>query len=338
MEGFLAIDLAKDKLDAVISTGLKDAGVALKAVPNATKGFRDLFKESRAKGITKLYVCMEATGGYWRKAAKYFHDKGATVFVVNPSRIKAQRRMEQKRSKTDAIDAAVIMRFMKSQLPSLFAWNPPSDKVLRLQSLVRYREMCVGHRTAIQNLLSSQSASREVVGCAEKQLQQLNDQIEDLEERIHGLIASDSHLKSKFDLIATIPGVGDITTAVLLAELRGFAEVRDPRQATAFAGLDVIEESSGTMRKPARISKQGSRLLRVGFIRIAPSSCRRKGVWRFLYQKFLAKGLHKKQAHVAVARKMLELAVAIGVSERPYDSEKHHRALVFGNPTVAYSR
>lgn len=333
MQGFLAVDVAKDALECALAIGIADSGKALPAVPNTPKGYRTILRQCRQEGVTELLVCMEATGGYWQKLATFLYQKGIKVAVVNPARIKAQRRTEQTRSKTDRVDALVILRFLKSQLPNLFWWQPPTDAIRRLQSLVRYREMCVGQRTALCNLLSSQSAHDTVERFARTQLEEMERRIEQLNGEIAAVIRSDDRLSSKLESITSIDSIADVTAAVLLAEARGFAEIRDPRQATAFAGLDVIEESSGKMRKPSRISKQGNRLLRVAFIRIAPSACHRKGVWRELYRKFLAKGLHKRQAHVAVARKMLEVAVAIGVSESKYDRDKHIRAL--GLPCIA---
>jgi transposase len=60
---------------------------------------------------------MEATGAYWEALALYLHGLDQHVSVVNPARIKAFAQSELLRTKTDAVDAALIARFCKSQNP-----------------------------------------------------------------------------------------------------------------------------------------------------------------------------------------------------------------------------
>ena len=323
MQGLLAIDISKDKLDARLSVGINDPGIALEVVPNSLKGFKRLLKECRKRKISSLAICVEATGSYWQLLASFMHGKGAKVFVVNPARIKAQRKTQQKRAKTDKVDAGVILKFLKAHIADLHEWHPPSEAVVELQSLVRYRETCVSMRTAEMNLVRSRSGTRRVVKMALQHIAELDEHIHELEAQISTLIASDKNLSAFFSSATSIDGIGDVTAAVLIAELRAFAEVRNPRQATAFAGLDVITETSGTLAKPSRISKQGNRLLRVAFCRIAPAACRRKGHWRSIYMRLRARGLKTRQAHVAVARKMLEVAVAVCVSGQQYDAKRY---------------
>jgi transposase len=249
------------------------------------------------------------------------------VAVVNPARINAQRGTEQTRTKTDRVDAFVILRFFKSQYADLFWWQPPTPAILELQSLVRYRERCVSSRTAEQNFVHSRSAHPKVIAMAIHRIDELTVCIEEVEQMIEKLIAANEALSKFLEMIASINGIAETTAAILIAECRGFVEIRNARQATAFAGLDVIKYESGSIRRPPRISKQGNALLRMAFVRIAPSACARKGIWRELYRKFIAKGLHKRQAHCAIARKMLEVAVAVAVSGKKYDPEKHATAL-----------
>src|SRR5262249_10022517 len=262
MEGFLAIDVAKVKLDARLSKGLADPGIEIVAVPNRIQGYSKLLSQCKKLGITKLFVCMEATGALWFSVAKYFFDKGATIFVVNPARIKGQRKTEQKRTKTDRVDAALILRFMKAQLTDLKPWSPPSENLRELQSLVRYRETLASERTSKKNLMSSQAHTSAVLHMVRKQIKILDQDIAYIESEIDRLIGSDEHLRKQFTNATSVPYIARTTAPVIISELRAFAEVRDPRQATAFAGLDVVQEQSGTILKPSRISKQGNRLLR----------------------------------------------------------------------------
>jgi len=326
MDGFLALDVAKDKLDAIVSLGITDPGKDLSELPNQFKGFKKLLRHCQQLGVNKLYVCMEATGAYWHKVAKFFVEAGATVFVVNPKRIKGQRKTEQKRSKTDRVDKGLILRFMKAQLNDLQPWSPPSEAVRQLQSLVRFRESLVSERTAKKNQIKSQAAVPAVVRMAKQQIDDLNRDISELDKRIAEVIAQDPKLHEQYTNATSVPNIAQVTASIILGELRGFSEVRDPRQATAFAGLDVVHEESATLKKPPRISREGSRLLRSAVYRVAPGACRRSGQFRDLFLRLRSRGLKTKQAYVAVARKLLEITVAVVVSGQPFDPHRYQPA------------
>ena len=155
MDGLLSIDISKDVLDTRLCVG-STKETDLRQVSRSVKGLKELYRQIKDEGIKKLYVCMEATGDYWRMVADFFYGKKkSVVFVVNPARIKAQRKTEQKRSKTDRIDAGVILRFLKANLQELKAWSPPSKEVRKLQDLVRFRDLLVRQRASLKNLLKS---------------------------------------------------------------------------------------------------------------------------------------------------------------------------------------
>jgi transposase len=68
--------------------------------------------------------------------ALYLHDLEHRVSVVNPARIKAFAQSELLRTKTDAVNAALIARFCKSQSPE--PWIPPPSEIRILQARARH--------------------------------------------------------------------------------------------------------------------------------------------------------------------------------------------------------
>jgi transposase len=325
MDGLIGLDISKDWFDGSVCLGFSCAELSIPRLPNSKSGFQSLLKQARAVGITNLFVCMEATGSYWKEVALYLYDARVTVYVVNPARIKAQRRMEQKRSKTDKIDSALILRFLKSQLKELRPWSPPRESVEHLQSLVRFRELLVGDRTRMKNLLHSKPASPSVKTLAQRRIEEADEAIKEIDQEIELLIQTDEQLSAQCVSANSVPSIGPVTAAALLAECRAFSEISSPRQCTAFAGLDVITETSGSsIRAQPRISKQGSRLLRTAFYRAAVSAIKsRRGPFRSFYQKLLAKGLKKKQALTATARKLLEITTAVVLSGASFDTTRY---------------
>jgi transposase len=114
MASFLGIDLAKETFHAFL---LGDRADAKKVFPNTPKGFEQLTTWLKNRRADDVHVCMEATGAYWEALALYLHGLDQHVSVVNPARIKAFAQSELLRTKTDAVDAALIARFCKSQNP-----------------------------------------------------------------------------------------------------------------------------------------------------------------------------------------------------------------------------
>ena len=322
MDGFLGIDISKEFLDSKLSVGASGDELVLPRVTRDRAGLRQLFREVKVLGITKLHICMEATGSYWNDVALFFHKiKGASVYVVNPARIKAQRRTEQKRSKNDAIDAGVILRFLKGNLALLSPWHPPSPAVSQLQDLVRFRDLLVRQRASLKTYRKSKDGVPIVACLSTRQIEELDNAIDELEKQIGSVVDRDSVLAAQKELAESVDGIGPVASAVLLSECRAFEEIKDPRQATAFAGLDVVEVSSGTIKKPSHISHQGSGLLRKTFVCISAAAIRRPGRFRDFYLRLRQRGIKTKPALVAVARKLLEVTVAVVLSGRAFDPQ-----------------
>ena len=129
MASFLGIDLSKETFHACL---LGDGSEAKKAFPNTPKGFEQLTTWLKNRHAVEVHTCMEATGAYWEALALYLHTLEQHVSVVNPGRIKAFARSELLRTKTDAVDAALIARFCKSQSPEPWVQRRKSVSCKRL--------------------------------------------------------------------------------------------------------------------------------------------------------------------------------------------------------------
>ena len=120
-------------------------------------------------------------------------------------------------------------------------------------------------------------------------------------------------------LLRSIPGVGRITTEVVLAELADPTRFRSQKAVVAYAGLSPGQRESGGKRHDLHIEKQGSKLLRWILVEAAWRLRRCSIHWGLIYQKLRVKLHSPKKAIVAVARRLLCLMKAILDSGRPYD-------------------
>src|SRR5688572_914456 len=96
------------------------AGVA--SIANGVRGIAAWLASIPAGSI----VAMEATGAYHKVLAATAHAAGMRVFVFNPYALKHYARGIGQRGKTDPVDAHMIARYTKHELPKLIEWQPPS--------------------------------------------------------------------------------------------------------------------------------------------------------------------------------------------------------------------
>ena len=61
----------------------------------------------------------------------------------------------------------------------------------------------------------------------------------EIKEEITKMIKQDEQVKDSVKTVCTIPGVGLLTAVTILAETNGFELIRNKRQLTSYAGLDV---------------------------------------------------------------------------------------------------
>jgi len=208
----LGIDIAKQKFQVAL---LIENKLKHKVCNNSPAGFDALKVWLEKQKAPLLHACMEATSTYGEELATYLHDLGHTVSIVNPARVKGFAQSELIRTKTDSVDAGLIARFCLAMKPE--PWQPPSLEIRRLQALVRRAEALINMRIQEENRLGVSHDSVET--SIKEHISYLEKEIENVKRDITDQINKDPDLKSKKDLLNSIPGVSDTTSASVLAEL-----------------------------------------------------------------------------------------------------------------------
>jgi transposase len=150
--------------------------------------------------------------------------------------------------------------------------------------------------------------------------------IERLTRQARKLMAQDSQLAERFELLDSAPGIGEASAVQLLGELGVLAPDLEARQWVAYAGLDPRQYTSGTsVHKKPSISKSGNNHLRHALFMPALVAVQHDPYLRAFYQHLLAQGKFKMQALVAVMRKLLHALHAMFKTHQPYDGSKLFR-------------
>lgn len=314
---FLGIDISKEKFDAHL---IRDQETSSGQFDNSSQGFKQLQKWLKKRRIDQLHACMEATGSYGEALTYFLHEQGYQVSVVNPKIIKHYGQSKMQRNKTDKLDARLIAQYCQKETPRL--WQPPTEAERTLQALTRRLDALMADRTREKNRLTAKSHLDAVKQSIEETIAFYTQQIEKLEAQIQDHIDQHPHeLQKKQQLLTSIPGIGDKTAAILLAELPDIALFQSAKQVTAFAGLTPKQLQSGKMNRTGGIYKLGSRRLRTALYFPALSGKIHNPILRQMADRLAERGLTGMSAVAALMRKLLQLVYGVLKSGQPFDPD-----------------
>ncbi|MEG3905287.1 IS110 family transposase [Microcoleus sp. B4-C5] len=310
----LGIDISKKDFHVVLLK--EERGSKTKKFTNNTEGFESLNNWLKKQGVEELHACMEATSIYGDALAEFLYEAGYQVSVVNPARIKGFAKSELLRTKTDSVDAALIARFGAAIKPSL--WKPTPPEVKELQALLRRLESLTEMYQQEENRL--ETATVTVAKLTKAHWEYIKQQQAEIKKMISDHFDQHPHLKQQRELLTSIPGIGEQTAAVLLAEVGRIEDYKNARQLAAYAGLTPCERSSGTsVRGKTRLSCTGNVRLRKALYMPAVVAMRCNPLLKAMTERLLGRGKVKMQVIGALMRKLVHFAFGILKSQKPFD-------------------
>ncbi len=311
-DSVLGIDIGKQKFEVLL---LVNGKAKSKSVKNSKEGFAILSQWLNKHGAGLVHACMEATGNYGDELALYLHDAGHTVSIVNPVRIKGFAQSELIRTKNDTVDAGIIARFCLAMYPE--PWTPPAPAVRRLQAIARRLDALVAMRTQELNRLGV--AHSLVEPSIKEHLLYLDSEIEKLKKQMRSEIDKDPDLKTKRDLLISIPGISDTTISIILAEL-DFQKFESVREVVAFIGLAPKDKISGTSVKgKPRLCKIGNARLRKCFYMPAMVAIRFNPVVAEFHRRLKENGKNGKVIVCAAMRKLVHIIYGVLKTGKPFN-------------------
>jgi transposase len=227
----------------------------------------------------------------------------------------------------DNVDAAILAQLLRADLlPE--AWIAPA-KVRQLRALLRHRAGLVRLGTQLRNRIHAvaadfgydrsasywtgpgrgwlaeldlPAASREIVtDCLA-----VIDGLAPLIDRIDGELRQHARADPRVKVLTTLPGVGEFTALVMLAEIGDITRFGSARKLASWAGLTPTVRGSDLTVRHGHISKQGSAWLR-WVLNQAAQTAKRSPEFAAAYSS-IAKRRGKKIATIAIARKLLTRA------------------------------
>jgi len=313
---YAGIDVGKNYLDIFVHP----SGVQLQ-VKNDHKSIQSLAKKLLKQGVQ--LATLEATSKYHCLAHSVLHDAGVPVSVVNPFRSRQFADSMGNSAKTDKIDAQSLAHFAERMRPEPSA--PPEKHIKALHELHTARRQAADEVADLKRQL--QTADHSLVIKQIKVRIKLGEQHKEaLNEEIQSLIVRHTELKSKFDILTSIPGIGSITAAILLADLSELGQT-NAKEIAALAGVAPMNWDSGA-KHGHRMIRGGRRCVRNALYMCAVASVRRSNSLGAYYRRLIKRGKHPKVALTAVMRKLVIIANALITENRKWEidcPEKIHR-------------
>jgi len=290
---YVGLDVAK------LSLQLHLAG-RFHSLANDPRGHAQLLKLLRAQPGAQV-VC-EATGGYEQPIVRALQAADLPVSILEAGRVRYFARAQGQRAKTDPIDAAVLTHygeiFQPAPTPALSA---PQQ---RLADVSQRRRQLIHTRTMESN--RAEHYTDPLCMRQTRQLQKaLEKQIDQCDQLITALIAEDAELAHKATRLQTIPGVGPVVAATVLAEMPELGKL-NPQTAAALAGVAPYNRDSGNHAGWRHISG-GRRPVRCALYMATLSAVRYDRILKAFYLRLRAAGKKPLVALTACMRKLVVL-------------------------------
>jgi len=303
------IDVCKNWLDA----HLVPQGCSLR-VRNDAQGHQQLKRWLMKHDVT--LIAIEATGKWHRQVHRSLHASAFRVAIVNPLRARLFAEAIGLLAKTDRLDARMLALLAESLSPQAKA--PASEAVEALQELVTGRDSAVAEQTALQNQLAAANSSflrRQL----KARIVRIAKDIASLQAEIERSIGNDEALARRHAILLSIPGVGPVTAATLIATMAELGSCT-AKQIAMLAGLAPVADQSGA-REGQRVIRAGRAAARRVLYLCALSAKRCNPAMMALYDRLTAAGRPHKVALGAVARKLVVLANTLITQNRLWQPE-----------------
>jgi transposase len=325
----IGVDLHKCSLTTMV---LDEDGSILERKDIPTK-CRNQIREYFGSYGLQCQVAVESVGFY-----QWFWDlvrpEVGKLVLADPASLKA---FVGRKAKTDRNDALLLANLLREErLPMAYV---PTEPIRELRELVRHRHSLArslaAERRALRwvslknnlpgpSTLTSDRAQKWLLAQEEKlsavhrftsrqrldHIVALERDLLDADRLIQEAIEKTPELCQRIELLESIPGIGTLTAATILAETGDIARFKNIDQLSAYAGLAPRVSQSGETVHHGHISKQGPPLLRWVLQQAAWTAIRSDDRARRIWVR-ISKRAGAKKAATALGRKLLSYAWSV---------------------------
>ncbi|MBK8505984.1 MAG: IS110 family transposase [Saprospiraceae bacterium] len=273
---------------------------------------------------------MEFTGIYNNLLLEVLHNQSKTCYVVNAVEIKNSLGLT--RGKNDIVDAQRIAEYAYRFHDKLSIWAPLEANILKLNGLRTHRSQLIKVRKQLtqgaqDNKKFLGSDVFKVIDKSNSKIEKiLNEQIDAVDEKILETIKADLKLKTNYDLLTSVPGIGPITASALICVTKNFTRFDSAKKLSCYCGVVPFEKSSGNKIGKPHLSHAANKDLKALLHLGAGSILNSKHFLGQYYRRLVADGKHKSLARNNLKNKMLTTAFACVKKQIPFQIDYQYSA------------
>lgn len=274
----------------------------------------------------------------WGKMYDWLDEVAAEVILAHPVKVKA---IAEARIKNDKIDSATLAHLLRADLiPEAYAC---SADLRALKRVLRQRMFLVRIQTMLKNRIQAllyqydlerpkvsdlfgaagtkwirgvhlPSPDGEILAEDLALLDTVKERLTSSEGLIKELSAGDMGVR----WLKSMPGIGDFLSVLIRYEVGDIRRFRSAQKFSAYTGLIPSTYASGGKVHHGRITRQGNKYLRWAFIEAVTPAIKVSPELRSYYER-IKRRKGSKDARVATARKLAEIAWHVWSEERFYE-------------------
>lgn len=283
---------------------------------NDEAGFSDLLK---FLGKAPMHVCLEGTGGYERALCLFLSSAGAKLSMANPLMVRRFGESLGIVHKTDRVDARLLAEFCRVTKPHARHFEDGARRELR-QLVGAWKDLqrqLLQTKARLRSPMLPESAKQAL----EIAKNGISDGLDELSLQIDRVLSKDGGLADDVALLSSVPGIAKASALQILAYLPEDG-LRSARSLANYAGVAPCQRESGVGRRGSQIGTRCNRNLRKALFMCAMVARQYSPHLKAFALKLIAAGKTKKQAIVAIMRKLTHAIYAILTTRQPYDGEK----------------
>lgn len=294
---YIGVDISSETLDVSILTPGNEKQIAHRRFSNDISGCKEILtwlKSSKVKA-SRCWFCMEHTGVYGLELSCFLEKKKIAYTQYSPLHIK--RMMGVIRGKNDKADSKMIAQFAYLYRDRLEVTKMASKTLISLRVLLNHRSSLVNRKSSLKREVHYLSRTRLITDVSfvnrsiDREMNWLENEIEQTENEMLELINMDESVKTNYDLISSITGIGLVVATSFLIQTRNFKGFDSGRQLACYTGSAPFEYQSGSsIRGKTKTHPIANRHLKALLTNSAYSALRYDPEIKHYYDRKIAEG------------------------------------------------
>jgi transposase len=325
---FIGIDVSKPHFDVSLMTVINHQKQAIETAHfdnthAGIKAFGKWLKKNKVSFDVNTLLVIENTGIYHRLLWSFCTNKNLPIHIGNAAHIKWSFGIA--RGKNDIIDSMRLCQYAFKESDTLKSTPPLNPILMQLKDLMTARTKLVSQinsiKTYIKELKSvNDKAIQTLLEQAHRQaIEGIKQSIKNIEVQIKKIITENPTLKTNYDLVITVPGIGHFTAVYLICCTNNFAAKISGKQLACYAGVVPFEYKSGiSIKGKNRVHKMANKDLKKLLTMGALSAIQYYPEFRTYYDRKIKEGKHPYGVLNAIRNKLALRAMAVVNNQKPY--------------------